>query len=221
MKIKDFILPVFLAVVVIGLVVFVSSSQNGKSDSSLNNSIKQTQQVQGDQSTADHHGGTQTTDSTIFNALVGKAAPDFTLESYDGKKYTLSSLKGKNVVLFFSEGLMCYPACWNQIAAFGKDQKLNNENTIVLTIVNDRKPDWKTAIDKMPELAESIVLFDTDRSVSIAYGVLNLPSSMHKGQLAGHSYVIIDKTGVVRFTSDDEMMAVRNDVLMSEIEKFQ
>ena len=133
----------------------------------------------------------------------------------------LSSLKGRNVILFFSEGLMCYPACWNQIAAFGKDQKLNNDNTIVLTIVNDKKEDWKTAIDKMPELAESIVLFDTDRSVSIAYGVLNLPSSMHKGQLAGHSYVIIDKTGVVRFTSDDEMMAVRNDVLMSEIEKFQ
>jgi len=220
MKLKDFILPVFLAMAVIGLVVLVSSSQNGKNNSALNEPTKQTQ-VQGSQSTADHHGGGQQVDSTIFNNLKGKIAPNFVLEGYDGKKYMLSSLKGRNVILFFSEGLMCYPACWNQIAAFGKDQKLNNDNTIVLTIVNDKKEDWKTAIDKMPELAESIVLFDTDRSVSIAYGVLNLPSSMHKGQLAGHSYVIIDKTGVVRFTSDDEMMAVRNDVLMSEIEKFQ
>lgn len=221
MKPKDFVLPVFLAMVVIGLVVVVSSNQNGKNNSSLNESTKQAQQVQGDQSMSDHHAGAQAADSTVFNSLKGKIAPDFTLESYDGRKYTLSSLKGRNVILFFSEGLMCYPACWNQIAAFGKDQKLNNEETIVLTIVNDRKTDWKSAIDKMPELASSIVLFDEVRSASIAYGVLNLPSSMHKGQLAGHSYVIVDKNGVIRFTSDDEMMAVRNDALFLEIEKFQ
>lgn len=220
MKLKDFILPVFLAAVIIGLVIVVSSSQNGKSDSSLSDSIKQTQ-VRGSQSTADHHGGGQQVDSAIFNSLKGKNAPDFTLEGYDDKKYTLSNLKGKNVVLFFSEGLMCYPACWNQIAAFGKDQRFNSQDTIVLTIVNDKKEEWKVAIDKMPELAESIVLFDEDRSVSVAYGVLNLPSSMHKGQLAGHSYVVVDKNRFVRFTSDDEMMAVRNDVLVSEIEKLR
>lgn len=158
-------------------------------------------------------------DSSL-NSLLGKPAPDFTLESYDGKKITLSSLKGKNVILFFSEGLMCYPACWNQIAAFGKDNELASKNTVVLTILNDPKNDWKQAIDKMPELAGATVLFDTDKQVAINYNMLSLPSSMHKGQLPGHTYVVIDKEGIVRFVKDDVQMAVRDQELVSEIDKL-
>lgn len=166
--------------------------------------------------------------NTSLNDLVGKAAPDFTLESYNGdeqvpssgSKTTLSSLKGKNVVLFFSEGLMCYPACWDQIAAFGKDNEFTNKNTVVLTIVNDPKNEWKGAIEKMPELAQATVLLDTDKKVSITYNMLSLPSSMHKGQLPGHTYVVIDKEGVVRYVKDDVQMAVRNQELITEIDKL-
>lgn len=157
---------------------------------------------------------------TILDSLLGKPAPDFTLEGYDGKKITLSSLRGKNVVLFFSEGLMCYPACWNQIAAFGKDSKFTDKNTVVLTIVNDPKNDWKGAIEKMPELASATVLLDTNKQVSITYNMLSLPSSMHKGQLPGHTYVVIDKEGIVRFVKDDPQMAIRNQEIMSEIDKL-
>src|SRR3972149_10430463 len=81
-----------------------------------------------------------------LDSLVDKAAPDFTLESYNGKKVTLSSLKGKNVVLFFSEGLMCYPACWDQIAAFAKDKQFLTKDVIAVSIINDPKSDWKQAI---------------------------------------------------------------------------
>lgn len=158
--------------------------------------------------------------NTSLNDLVGRQAPDFTLESYNGDKTTLSILKGKNVVLFFSEGLMCYPACWDQIAAFGKDNEFTNKNTVVLTIVNDPKNEWKGAIEKMPELAQATVLLDTDKQVSIAYNMLSLPSSMHKGQLPGHTYIVIDKEGVVRYVKDDVQMAVRNQELIAEIDKL-
>lgn len=158
--------------------------------------------------------------NTSLNDLVGKSAPDFTLESYNGDKVTLSSLKGKNVVLFFSEGLMCYPACWDQIAAFGKDNQFTEKNTVVLTIVNDPKNDWKGAIEKMPELGQATVLLDTDRKVSLTYNMLSLPSSMHKGQLPGHTYVVIDKEGVVKYVKDDVQMAVRNQELIAEIDKL-
>lgn len=158
--------------------------------------------------------------STSLNDLVGKPAPDFTLESYNGDKMTLSSLKGKNVILFFSEGLMCYPACWDQIAAFGKDKEFTSKNTVVLTIVNDPKSEWKGAIEKMPELAQATVLMDTDKKVSIAYSMLSLPSSMHKGQLPGHTYVVINKEGVVKYVKDDVQMAVRNQELIAEIDKL-
>lgn len=169
---------------------------------------------------SDQSSSTNKETNTPLNDLVGKPAPDFTLDSYNGDKMTLSSLKGKNVILFFSEGLMCYPACWDQIAAFGKDNQFNNKNTVVLTIVNDPKNEWKGAIEKMPELAQATVLLDTDKKVSIAYNMLSLPSSMHKGQLPGHTYVVIDKGGVVRYVRDDVQMAVRNQELIAEVDKL-
>ena len=170
-------------------------------------------------SAADHHGGGAPVDTTIFNSLINKPAPDFTLESYDEKKITLSGLKGKNVILFFNEGLMCYPACWNQIAAFGKDTGLQNK-AVILNITVDPKNDWKQATDKMPELALATVVFDSNREVSRKYGVLTLPSSMHKGQFPGHSYVIINKEGIVKFIRDDASMVIRNQELASEIDKL-
>ncbi len=217
MKYKEgAILVTATAVFVLAVVVVAnlkSSSSNG-----VGNSL-QTPQPQA-QSGDGMHGAQQPVSSTAFDSLVNKKAPDFNLTSYDGKSYSLESLKGKNVVLFFSEGLMCYPACWNQIAAFGKDARFNAGDTIALTIVNDQKVDWKSAIDKMPDLASATVLFDTDRVVSVSYGVLNLPSSMHRGQLPGHSYVIIDKQGIVRYVLDDPNMALGNDNLIGVINKF-
>ena len=170
-------------------------------------------------SAADHHGGGAPVDTTIFNSLINKPAPDFTLESYDEKKITLSGLKGKNVILFFNEGLMCYPACWNQISAFGKDTQLQSK-AVVLNITADSKNDWKQAIDKMPELVQSTVLFDSNRQISQKYGVLTLPSSMHRGQFPGHSYAIIDKEGIIKFVRDDVQMAVRNQELAAEVDKL-
>ncbi|MDP3998270.1 MAG: peroxiredoxin family protein [bacterium] len=188
-----------------------------------NTSLGQTSQsVQGSQvsdQTADHH-GSKPADSKIFDSLLGKAAPDFTLEDFDGKKMTLSSLRGQNVILFFNEGLMCYPACWNQIAAFAADKELTGKNTVILNITADPKDDWRQAIAKMPELAPATVLFDSDRQISSLYGVLALPSSMHKGQFPGHTYIIVDKEGIIRFTKDDPQMAVRNKELAQEMAKL-
>lgn len=160
------------------------------------------------------------TDSTVFDGLAGKPAPDFTLTSYDGKKVSLKDFRGQKVLIFFNEGLMCYPACWNQIVAFGKDTTFKNKNTVILNITVDSKDDWKKAIDKMPELANNTVLLDTDRTAANLYGVMSLPSSMHPGQLPGHTFILIDKDGIVRYTYDDPQMAVRNSELITQVDKF-
>lgn len=211
--------------IVLALILLVSNFNiqiniNSKGDeASANQSTTSTTGATQTNSMADHHGGGATVDATVFNNLIGKTAPDFILEGYDGKKITLSELKGKNVILFFNEGLMCYPACWNQIAAFGKDTQLQAK-AVVLNITADPKNNWKQAIVKMPELASATVLFDSNRQVSQTYGVLTLPSSMHKGQFPGHSYVIIDKEGIVKFVRDDVQMAVRNTELSAELDKI-
>lgn len=167
------------------------------------------------------HHQTQESNESMFNSLPGKKAPNFNLESYDGKNFDLEKLRGKKVVIFFTEGLMCYPACWNQMAAFGEDKAFNNSDVVTLSIGVDKKSDWNEAITKMPELAKAIVLFDTARTVSNEYGVLTLPSSMHKGQFPGHTYVIIDREGIVKFVYDDPQMGVRNDELKKELDKIQ
>ena len=152
--------------------------------------------------------------------LVNEPAPDSVLTDKNGKTYSLDELRGKNIILFFNEGLMCYPACWNQIAALAQDQRFKNSETVVLSVVVDPRKDWQKAIDQMPELAEATMAFDEGGIVSKEFGVLTTPSSMHYGSLPGHTYALIDKEGIIRHIFDDPNMAIHNDQLAIELAKL-
>lgn len=152
-----------------------------------------------------------------FDTAVGKKAPDFTLPDIDGNQVSLSGLAGKNVVLFFNEGLMCYPACLDQVAELAK---LNSDNTVAYSVVVDSPKKWVDAQDGLPYLKGAKVLFDAGAKISRMYDTLTLDSSMHRGVYPGHTYYLIDKDGMVRFTLDDPYMANRNDELVKEIEKL-
>src|SRR3989344_5202591 len=156
-----------------------------------------------------------------FKEAVGQKAPDFELESIDGTTVKLSDYFGKNIVLFFNEGSMCYPACWNQMAELGNDSRFDIENVVAFSVVTDPKDQWLDIVSKSANLAKSKIIFDTARSVSKAYDVLNLNSSMHPGSLPGHTYFVIDKEGIIRFTLDDPNMALANNKLIEEIKKLE
>ena len=156
-----------------------------------------------------------------FKEAIGQKAPDFELESIAGEKIKLSDYLGKNIVLFFNEGSMCYPACWDQIAQLGTDSRFETESIAAFSVVVDTKSQWLDIVSKSPNLAKSKILFDNSRSVSKAYDVLYLDSPMHPGALPGHTYFIIDKEGIIRFTLDDPNMALANDKLIKEIEKIK
>ena len=168
-----------------------------------------------------NHNMTASVSLTALNDLVNKPVSDFSLMDRDGNVYSPANLRGKNVVLFFNEGLMCYPACWNQIVSLSKDNRFKNDDTVVLSVVVDSKEDWQKAINKMPELAQATVVFDAGAAVAKQFGVLTTPSSMHVGSLPGHTYVLIDKEGNVRYVFDDPQMGIRNDQLVSEIAKLK
>lgn len=153
-----------------------------------------------------------------FATALGKKAPDFILPDMEGNQVALSSLLGKNVILFFNEGLMCYPACLDQVVEL---DKLNAENTVAFSIVVDSSKQWVDAQKDLPYLKNAKVLFDAGARISRQYDTLTLDSSMHRGMFPGHTYYLIDKEGIVRFTLDDSYMAIRNEELAKELAKLE
>ncbi|KKU53936.1 MAG: hypothetical protein UX77_C0035G0006 [Parcubacteria group bacterium GW2011_GWA1_47_11] len=159
--------------------------------------------------------------NSFGSALIGKPVAEFSLKDRNGVVYTPESLKGKNVVLFFNEGLMCYPACWNQIVALATDGRLQTADTVALSVVTDPANEWQSAIQKMPTLGKATILHDTDKSLSRELGMLAAPSSMHYGSYPGHSFVVIDKQGIVRFVYDDPRMGIDNELIVQELKKLE
>lgn len=152
-----------------------------------------------------------------LESLAGKPLPPIQLTDKDGKVHTMEDFKGKYTVLFFNEGLMCYPACWNQIVAFGSDQRFNTGDIQAISVVVDSREEWQRAIAKMPQLAKATTMHDVGAIASKQLGVLTTKSSMHRGSLPGHTYIIIDKNGIVRYVFDDPNMAIANDMLLKKI----
>ncbi|MEK7608342.1 MAG: redoxin domain-containing protein [Patescibacteria group bacterium] len=160
------------------------------------------------------------TSNDALEGLVGKPVPEFSLRDKNGVVYSPEALRGKNTILFFNEGIMCYPSCWNQIVALQEDKRLQSDDTIGLSIVIDTPEDWRRAAERMPELGFAKILFDIDKSVSRKFGMLTSKSSMHYGSFPGHSYVLIDKAGIVRYVYDDPNMAINNNLLVSQVARL-
>lgn len=205
---------IIVSVVVLGLGYFLFKSSPDNSQAKQNTAITNA-------NVDSMHGGGAVANSDGLNALVGKPMPDIQLADKDGKTYTTSDFKGKNTVLFFNEGLMCYPACWNQMASFGSDERFNSDQIQAISVVVDSPRDWQTAIAKMPQLAKATTMFDTNANTSRQMGMLTTASSMHRGSLPGHTYVIIDKEGIVKYVFDDPNMAIANEMLFKRIGELQ
>lgn len=159
--------------------------------------------------------------STEEFSMIGEKAPDFTLLDQDGATVSLTDYKGKNLVIFFNEGEMCYPSCWNQITSLGTNPKLNNDEVATLSMVIDTREQWNGPYEKMPEMLAETMLFDSTKEVSKAYDMLNFPSSMHPGDRPGHSYVVIDRAGVVRYIKDDPQMGINDPWLEEMVSQLQ
>ncbi|PIN85115.1 MAG: hypothetical protein COV47_03860 [Candidatus Diapherotrites archaeon CG11_big_fil_rev_8_21_14_0_20_37_9] len=162
----------------------------------------------------------QPQETVTTKAEIGASAPNFSLKTLDGKTINLSEYKGKNVVLFFNEGSMCYPSCWNQIKELAMDERFNNSETVSFSVVVDEMKNWRKITQQFPEFSASKLIFDITGETSKNYGALDMPSSMHGGMMPGHTYYIIDKEGTLRFVYDDPMMGIRNDLISGEIAKL-
>lgn len=125
---------------------------------------------------------------------TGMMAPDFSLPATDGSTVTLSGFRGKqNVLLYFSEGLTCDP-CMQQMPELDKHMPAFAKlNVKVLYITMDSVSDSREAMSrygiKTPIL--SYLNAHTERDYNLT------PYSMGMGRRAGHTFILVDKTGKI------------------------
>jgi peroxiredoxin Q/BCP len=149
------------------------------------------------------------------------AAPDFTLPDVDGGTFTLSAYRGKaSVLLFFNEGLSCAP-CLNQMSDLDQlNQQFTNLDVIVVSITGDSVnllSSW--AHSSGPQSGK--VLSDQSLAVSKMYDMLGSDKSMMPGMAPGHSFVLVDKSGMIKWRQDygPGVMYVPNDQVIAAVRR--
>ena len=149
---------------------------------------------------------------------IGTPAPAFDeRDVISGQAISSAALRGKNVLLFFSEGIMCQ-ACFQQIQALeARDADLKRRGLVLVNITNDKAGDAQQAAATY-RLSTPLIA-DEDRDMSSAYDVLG--QGMHPNT-AGHTFILVDRAGIIRWRRDywlgsDPTMYVKPDKLFADI----
>jgi len=141
-----------------------------------------------------------------------RAAPPFTMPSTTGDNVSLSDLAGRNVLLYFNEGVGC-DACFYQTLELEKaGAELAEKDITLLPIVMN--PVAETAGELQRFGLRTPYLIDADGSVSRTYGMLG--KGMH-ADLPGHGFVLIDETGEVLWKMEYPSMFVSADDLLAAV----
>ena len=135
---------------------------------------------------------------------IGASAPDFTLASTSGENVTLSGLKGKSVLLAFFP-LAFTGTCTREMCDISTEySQFQALNAVVLPISVDSVPTLKEF--KTKEKLGVDLLSDFKREVSRQYGTL-----LEQHSFSNRAYVLIDKTGMVRWTFAEETPGTKRD----------
>jgi peroxiredoxin len=151
----------------------------------------------------------------------GQKAPSIQLPSTNGGTYDLAAQRGKRVLLYFQEGIMCQP-CWDQIVDLekqeGKLKALGIDAMVSITTDPLDQLEQKQADDGF----STPVLSDPDLRVSKAYSANQY--GMMGTSRDGHSFIVIGPDGRIEHRADyggppDHTMYVPPENLIADIRK--
>lgn len=134
---------------------------------------------------------------------IGKPVPEFTLPDHEGKPVNISEYKGKrHVLLLFVRGDWC-PSCHIMLRTYEKNrEKFQSKDIFVMAIGPDPVGVNKEMVEKLD--LDYKVLSDTTQEVVQRFGI-SMQEPTHEAKyetgMPLPASFLIDKTGVVRFTS--------------------
>ena len=137
--------------------------------------------------------------------VAGDPAPNFSLISVNGKKITLSDLKGKVVLVGMFH--ICVP-CMKQALEFNKVKEQLSSGKLTILGINtngDSKASVMKYLNGFPESVEFSYLIDPDQSVHKNYSQRDMPTVL-----------VIDSEGVIQA----RVPRVGADQLVKFLEKF-
>jgi cytochrome c biogenesis protein CcmG/thiol:disulfide interchange protein DsbE len=133
-----------------------------------------------------HHSSAATPVVQPTRARIGSVAPDFTLPGIDGRAVTLSSLRGRIVVLTFFAS-WCHP-CEEDMPALQRAQDDNaGRVTVVGVNYQDFPNDTRAFVQRLGVKFPALVEDSSDNPVARQYDVHAMPDTL-----------FIDASGVVR-----------------------
>jgi peroxiredoxin Q/BCP len=135
---------------------------------------------------------------------VGDHAPDFTAETHDGRRFTLSEFSGHKVVVLFFYPAVGTPVCTAESCAF-RDAYADfvDAGAVVIGVSGDSPDSHRTfaAEHRLPFLLVS----DESGELRKVFGVAKT-----LGVLPGRVTYVIDTTGMVRLLFNSQLAASRH-----------
>lgn len=150
------------------------------------------------------------------SATPGGRAPDFSaLDVVSGKTMTLSDLRGRKTLLFFTEGASCQ-ACLVQIADLQRDRGFRSAGIRLVSIAVD-PPEVLTTAARQYGIRTSL-LSDPSRRMSSDYGMLGVGGMGHP-TANGHAFMLLDARGRIAWERAYSEMYVEPGKLLEALPK--
>jgi peroxiredoxin len=129
-----------------------------------------------------------------------------------GRPITSAGLRGHDVLLFFSEGVMCQ-ACFEQIQSLQqRATELRSHGLTLINITTDSPEVLRQAVQEYH--INTPMISDQEGTMSTAYGALG--QGMHPNT-DGHTFVLLDRAGRIRWRRDYTTMYVPPNQLLTAI----
>ncbi len=145
---------------------------------------------------------------------AARPAPAFSLTATDGRSVSLADYTGRNVMLYFSEGVGC-DGCWYQMADL--EQRQGDLDKLGLTVLPVVVNDPATTRAEMRRFnLRTPFLTDPGGQVARAYQAVGDASAMH-ATLPGHTFILIDPTGRIAWRGEYPSMFVPTSQLLASI----